>query len=128
MCLPKFEIFVRFPNFLRSWVLSCLATREETRIPSLLYQVSFCLWWIRFVPKYCKVPIYYYQDCRKIFFLLSTLPMMIQISGRSAHLSQKCYFYQKTTNKQIWKLFKVKFCPKLNMQNNAYTKPLNLEL
>ena len=35
-----------------------------------------------------------------MFFLLSTLPMMIEISGKSAHLAQKCYFCQKTTNKQ----------------------------
>ena len=32
------------------------------------------------------------------------------------------YFYQKTINKQSWKLSKVKFWPKLNMENNTYTK------
>ena len=35
--------------------------------------------------------------------------MMIQISGKSAHLAQKYYFYQKNTSKQSWKLFKSKF-------------------
>ena len=35
-----------------------------------------------------------------MFFLLSTLPMMIEISGKSAHLAQECYFCQKTANKQ----------------------------
>ena len=54
--------------------------------------------------------------------------MMIQISGKSASLAQKCFFYQKTTNKQSWKPFKSNFLPKSNMQNGAYTKPLNLEL
>ena len=28
------------------------------------YQVSFYLWWIGYVLKYCKVPKYYDQDCR----------------------------------------------------------------
>ena len=37
-------------------------------------------------------------------------------------------FCQKTTNKQNLKLSKVKFSPKLNMQNSGYTKPLSLEL
>ena len=35
--------------------------------------------------------------------------MIIEISGKTAHLAQKSYFYQNTTNKQSWKLFKVKF-------------------
>ena len=34
---PKFEIFLIFPYFLRSLVLSRSATREATCIPSLLY-------------------------------------------------------------------------------------------
>ena len=45
----------------------------------------------------------------KTFFLLSTLPVVIQISEKSAYLAQKCYFYKETTNKQSWKLFKDKF-------------------
>ena len=73
------------------------------------YQISFYLWWIVSVVKYCKIPKYYDQDCLKIFFLFSALPMMIQISGKSVHLAQKCYFYQKATIKQSWKRFKVKF-------------------
>ena len=36
----KFEIILVFPNFLTSKVLSRLTTREATRIPSLLYQIS----------------------------------------------------------------------------------------
>ena len=76
------------------------------------YQVSFSLWLIGSVLKYCKVPKHD-QDCLKIFFLLSTLPMMIQIFGKNGSLAQKCYFYQKTTNNQRWKLFKVKFFAKI---------------
>ena len=36
-CLCKFEIFLIFPNFLRSSVLNRSATCEATCIPSLLY-------------------------------------------------------------------------------------------
>ena len=53
---------------------------------------------------------------------------MIRISGKIVNLAKKCYFYQKTTNKQNWKLFKVKFWPKSNLQNRAYKKQFNLEL
>ena len=52
-------------------------------------QVSFYLWLAGPAPKHCKVPKYYDQDCLKIFFFLSTYPMMIQISGKNAHLVQK---------------------------------------
>ena len=37
-------------------------------------------------------------------------------------------FYQKTTNKESWKLSKVKFCSKPNIQISANTKQWNLEL
>ena len=39
MSPPKFEIFLKFPYFLRSLVLSRSATREATCILSLLYQI-----------------------------------------------------------------------------------------
>ena len=41
------------------------------------------------VLKYYKVPKHYDQDCLKISDLLSTLPMMIQISGKSANVAKK---------------------------------------
>ena len=91
------------------------------------YHVSFYLWLIGSVLKHCKVPKYYEQDCLKIFFLISAVPAMIRISGANAHLLQKCYFCQKTTNKRRWNLSRVNFWSKLSMQNTAYTKPLNLE-
>ena len=40
------------------------------------------------------------SDCLKTLFMLSTFPMMIQISGKCGHFAQKFYFYQKITNKQ----------------------------
>ena len=40
------------------------------------------------------------SDSLKIFFSLSAVPMIIQISRKSAHVAQKCYFYQKGINKQ----------------------------
>ena len=43
-------------------------------------------------------------------------------------LAQKYYFVQKSTNRQSWKFFKVKFWPKPRAENSANTKPLNLEL
>ena len=54
--------------------------------------------------------------------------MMIQISGKSDHFAQKCYFYQKAANNQGGKVFKVTFWLKPNMVNSADTKPLKLEL
>ena len=100
MCPTKFDIFLIFLNIFKA--LSRSATREATHILSVLYQISRSLLLVanRICTKYCKVPKHYDQDCLKFFFLLSTLPMMIQISGKSTHLAQKCYFYQKTTNEQ----------------------------
>ena len=46
------------------------------------YHISFYLWLIGSILKHCKVPKYYGQDYLKIFFLLSTLPAMIQISEK----------------------------------------------
>ena len=73
-----------FPIVLFPKVLSCSATHVVTHTPSLLYKLShFVLLVYNWtVLKHCKVPKCYDQDCLEIFFLLSTLPMMIQISGK----------------------------------------------
>ena len=66
-----------------------------------------------------------------LFFLLSTLAVMIQLSDKSAHLLQKTSPVKKSTSKQSGKLkfcLKVTFWPKPNMLNSVYTKPLTLEL
>ena len=47
-------------------------------------------WLIWSVLKHCKIPKYNDGDCLKIFFLLSTVPMIIQISGKkNANLVKK---------------------------------------
>ena len=129
MCPPKFEIFFNislFPNILsrRPFGNSWGNSYTKFAIPDIKFTCGESDLYL----KYCKVPKYCGQDCLKIFFLLSTLRMMIQISAKSVHLAQKCYFYQKTTNEQSWKLFKVNFLLKSNMQNSAYTELLNLKL
>ena len=37
---PKFEVFLIFPNFPKSEVLTYLATCEPTPLPNLLYEIS----------------------------------------------------------------------------------------
>ena len=54
--------------------------------------VSFYLWLTGSVLKHCKVPKYYDHDCLKIFFLLSTLPAMIRISGKKHSFDSKKFF------------------------------------
>ena len=100
----------------------------------LLYQVSYTryhvssyLWLIGQILEHCKVPKYYDQSFLKSFFLLSTLPAMIQISGKYSHLAQKIDFCHNTTNKWGRKVSRVNFWSKLNTQNTAYTKPFNTE-
>ena len=85
------------------------------------------MWLIRSVLKYCKVLKFYDQDCLKIFFLLSTLPMMIQISGENIHLPQKVSSFKKLPISNSEMLSRVIFWPKLNKQNITYTKPLRFE-
>ena len=45
------------------------------------YRVSFYLWLFGSILSHCKVSQYYDQDCLNILFLVSALPVMIQISG-----------------------------------------------
>ena len=58
---------------------------------------------------HCPVPKFYKQDYLKIFYLLSTLPMMIEISGKSAHLAQKSYFFQKLPISKVESFLKSNF-------------------
>ena len=94
-------MFLISPNLLRFLVLGRSATREATRIANLFYHIlTFVLLWrVELVLKHCNVPKCYDEDYLKTFLLFSALPMMIPISGKSAHLAQECYFYQKNTNK-----------------------------
>ena len=62
------------------------------------------------------------------FLLLSTFPMMIEISGKSTSFASKMLVRLKTTNRKSSKFSKVKFWPKSRIQNSANIKPFNLEL
>ena len=64
-CIGSFEIFLIFPNFLRSWVLSRSATREANS------HASFDLWWTENLVKYQKCSKYYVHGCSRCFFLAS---------------------------------------------------------
>ena len=113
---------------LKSEVVWQLVRQLVYQIRYTRYQVSFYLWWIGSLLNYCKVPKYYDQGCLKVFFLLSSFPIMIQISGKSAHLPQKCHFFQETTMSRVEGFLTSVFWPKSNIKNSVYTKPLNLEL
>ena len=64
----------------------------------------------------------------KVFFLLSTLPVMIQTSEKSFNFAQKCYFHLKFQSLKVQSSLKSIFLLKTNRQNSAYKKPLISEL
>ena len=68
----------------------------------------FYLWPIRPALK-CKVPKYYDQDYLKIFLLLYTLPMMIQVTGKSIHLTQKNTSIEKLQISKVESFLKSNF-------------------
>ena len=52
------------------------------------------------------------QTVSKVFFSSLHLQWRFKfLEGESDHLAQKSLFYQNTTNKQSWKLSKIKFWP-----------------
>ena len=67
-----------------SYVVWQLARQLAYQVCDTRHHVSFYLWLIGSVLKHYKGSKYYDQDCLKTFFLLSILPMMIQISGKIA--------------------------------------------
>ena len=79
------------------------------RVCCTWYQVSFYLWWIGPWLMHCTVPKFYKQDYLKIFYFLSTLPMVIEISEKSAILAQKSYFYQKLPISKVESFLKSNF-------------------
>ena len=79
------------------------------------------------VVKYCKVPKYNDQDCLKIFLLLSSILMMIQISAKVLILFKKVSSVKNLSIGKVETLLKSNLWSKSNMQNSVYTKPLNLE-
>ena len=87
---------------------------------------SFYLWLTGLFLKHCKVQKYCDQDCLKIFFLHSTLSVMIWVSRKNVPLGQKYQSCLEITNKWRWKLSRVNFWSKLNIQNNFYTKNVKI--
>ena len=69
MSPPKFDIFLIFPDFLRSGVLRQLVRQLKYQVCYTKYHVSFYLWLIGSVLKHCKNPKYYDQYCRCAVFL-----------------------------------------------------------
>ena len=108
---PKFEICLISPYFLRSSLKSFGNSLGNLYITFniLKYQGFFYLWGIGPVLKQYKVPKYFDQDCLKIFVLLFTLSMMIQISGKSHHFNQKCLFYQNLPTSLVERFLKSSF-------------------
>ena len=71
---------------------------------------------------------YYGEDCLKIFIYSLLFQWWFNFLKKVSTLAPKSFFLQKTTNRQSWKVSKVKFWPKPTIQNSANTKPINLEL
>ena len=95
------------------WAISPpkFAICEATPIRSLLYHISSFV--LLVANQNCTKKLWssYNQECVKILLLSSTFPKMIELSAKIAYFASKIYFYQKSTNKKSWKLYKVKFWP-----------------
>ena len=72
---PSYETFLIFLNFLKFYVLSCLASREATLIQILKK--------------------YHDQDCLESFILLTSSLLVITVSGNSPILVKKKVILEK---------------------------------
>ena len=105
--IAKFEFFLLIPNSLRSQVLSCLVTREASRILSLFYSMSrnqdLCyLWQIGPPLKHRKVPECYDQDCWLYFPISHTFKELLQKEiDLYAFFSKQCLMNCKFVNNFI---------------------------
>ena len=72
---PNYETFLIFLNFLKFYILSCLASREATRIQILKK--------------------YHDQDCLESFILLTLSLLVITVSGNSPILVKKKVILEK---------------------------------
>ena len=130
MCPPKFEIYLIFPNFLRS----CLKLfgnswgNSNTKFAILDIKFSFYLLWIGYVLKYCKVPKYYDQDCLKIFFCSLHFQWWLKFLEKVLISLKNVISIKKIPISKVESSLKSNFWPKSNIQNSTYAKPLNLEL
>ena len=115
----KFEIWSMFPNFLRSWALSCSTACEATHIGSLSYwTLSFLLlvylWRLRPLPT--KTSSYKIKLNRIVwlsvflfvclFFFYSPHCIGDSILWERYSFGSKMLLYHKTINKQSWKFSK----------------------
>ena len=69
------------------------------------YQVPFYLWRFGPVLNCSKMPQYYDPDCLEAFLLASTLPMIIQLSGKSTHFGSEMLVYSKNNLSANLKVF-----------------------
>ena len=93
ICPVRFEISLIFRQFQRSYVLSWSASHKQLvyQVCYTRYQVSFYLWWIRPVLKYCKVSKYYNQDGRLLFRkVLTNSPEMIKEKSHQRWFKKNC--------------------------------------
>ena len=98
---PKISWFPKILSFSRS------VTREATRMPKLLDYLSRLVSLVAnlFLLRHCKVQKYCDQDCLKIFFFLSALPVIIRVFGKNTHWLQKCQSSQKNYQQMTMKTF-----------------------
>ena len=122
MILWSFKIFLIFPNFVRSEVLSCSAACEINRINQFITNnnTSFYLRCKENLLNYKKVPIfyehYYLQNFRLLFmFLLTAL-----IVKNSDILAWTYFMVLKNVLYQTWKASNTKFGPHWKDRENSY--------
>ena len=105
--LSRFDIFVIFPDFLISLILSCSATREATRI--LIKHASFHLSWKEILLNHQKVSKCYEHDCLQTLFLLF-MSLLTAFIVKNSHILAGIYFiFLKKVLEQTWKAFNTKF-------------------
>ena len=109
--LWRFDIFVLFPNFLRSEVLSFSATHETIRICQFIINkhASFHLWWKKNLLNHQKVSKYYEHDCLQNFVLLF-MSLLTTFIVKNSHVLIGIYvIFLKKVLDQTWKAFNTKF-------------------
>ena len=83
--LWDFSYIFYFPNFLGLKSVG----KSFNKLVILDIKFRFSLWRIGPVLKNCKDPKYFDQDSLKIICLISALPIMIKLSGKSASFGSK---------------------------------------
>ena len=113
---PKFQIFLIAPDFIKS-LISSLKMFSSSYTKFIRLDIKF-----RFT---CNESHDYDQKFLKLFILHSVILVMFKVFGKVLVWLRKVSSNKKSTEKQSWKLSKVKFLPKPNMWNSVYTEPVN---